>query len=119
MDKSTKNPDGVWLLDTATMALTWIGSLPIPEPTVRERIRFALLYIKSKGEGPRFIDCMKRLTKAVAFCLKPGQVAWSGKPYVTTGRSIEEEWANFNLMPCDFPQSGHGSAESLEDSSSN
>lgn len=116
---ANKSQDGIWLMNTDSLALTWIGELPLPRPTVKERIGFAMLYIRSKGNGPRCIDWMKRLAKSVAFCLKPSQVSWSGKSKVTTGRSIEEEWTSFKLMECVPPHSGHGNVESLEASSSN
>lgn len=113
-----KTNEGIWLMDTETLALTWIGGLPLPKPTLKERIGLSVIYMKSSGKGPAFMDCMKRLAKAAAFCLNPGHVSWSGKPMVTTGLSIDEEWTNFNLTECAAPHSGHGSFESLEDKSS-
>lgn len=110
--------DGMWLMDTQALTLTWIGELPLPRPSLRQRIGLAKLYIRSSGNGLTFIDWIKRLAKAVAFCLKPAQVSWSGNPMVTTGRSIEEEWANFNLTECVSPHSGQGNFDSLEAKSS-
>ncbi len=118
MKRNLQSHNGIWLLDITSLALAWSGSQPVPKPTAKERIRFAMLYIRSKGNGPRFIDCMKRLAKAVAFCLKPLHVSWSGKPMLTTGRSIEEEWANFSLTECVSPHSGHGNLDSLDAKSS-
>ncbi|MDE6415893.1 MAG: hypothetical protein K2K68_02550 [Duncaniella sp.] len=112
------NHTGLWLIDAATLTLTWAGDLPIPKPSLKERIRFAQLYIKSKGHGPTFFSLIKRLAKAVAFCLNPGQVAWSGKSKVTTGRPFDEAWNNFNVTECVSPQSGQGAADNLADKSS-
>lgn len=105
---------GVWMLDTSTLTLSWIGEWPIPKPAVRERMMFAWIYMISSRNGFRFVDFIKRSVKAFAFCLKPAHVAWSGKPNVTTGRSIEEEWTNFNLISCVLPQSGQGSPDNLD-----
>lgn len=110
---------GIWLMDLTSLSLTWAGEPPVPRPTLRERIGFVALYIRSKGDGPIFKDWIKRLAKSVAFILKPSQVSWSGNPNVTTGRSIEEEWTNFNSILCDSPQQGQGIDEILEANSSN
>lgn len=118
MRKKACNQNGIWTIDTRSLALTWIGELPVPRPTMRERIGFAMLYLTSRGKRPTFIDLMNRLAKAVAFCMKAPQVSWSGKPMVTTGLSIEEEWANFNSNRCVPPHSGHGSIDSFDDRSS-
>lgn len=118
MERNIQPHYGFWLLDTTSLTLTWAGNQPVPKPTAKERLRFAMLYIRSNGNGPRFMDCMKRLAKAVAFCLKPLHVSWSGKPILTTGRSIEEEWANFNLTECVSLHSGQGNFDSLEAKSS-
>lgn len=114
--KQTKDmrKDGAWLLDTSTLTLTWMGELPVPRITFRQRCAFAWIYFRSVGTGSRFIDCRMRLAKAVAFCMKPPQVSWSGKPNETVGRSIEEAWNSFNLTVCGFPQSGHGNPDNLE-----
>ena len=111
--------DGIWMVGTDTLNLHWIGEEPIPTPTFRERCEFARIYMRSKGQSPRLRDWIKLFAKAIAFCLKPAHVLWSGKSYVTTGRSIEEEWANFNFISCVLPQSGQGNSDSLVESSSN
>lgn len=108
--KQDKTKIGIWLIDAENLALTWAGEPPAPRPTVKERMLFARLYIKSKGKGPRLLDIIKRLAKAIAFCLNASQVSASGNPYDTVslrGSSIEEAWNNFNLTACGRPHSGH------------
>lgn len=106
--------EGIWLLDTDSLAVSIIGAPRLTKPSLKERIAIAAIYMKSKGKGPRFIRWSKRLAKGIAFCLKPTQVHGSGKPILTTGRSIEEQWANFKVTSCDLPHSGHGKTDNLE-----
>lgn len=110
---------GLWLFDGRSLQLGWAGAENPPVPSPKERLWFAICYIRSNGYGPTFISCIKRLAKAIAFCLKPSQVSWSGKPNITTGRSVEDEWASFSLNPCLPPQVGHGSSEIFRDKTSN
>ena len=111
--------EGIWLLDLSSLMLTWAGEPPIPGPSLRERIGFVALYIKSRGLGPTIMDCMKRLAKSLAFILKSSQVSWSGNPNVTTGRSIEEEWTSFKTILWDSPQQGQAKVDILAAKSSN
>ncbi len=88
------------------------------KPSLLQRIRIALVYIKSKGYGPTFRAFITRLAKAAAFCLNPLQVSSDGYPTEITGRSLAQAWNNFNTIGCVSPQSGQGSADSFADNSS-
>lgn len=114
---------GIWLFGPQTLDLVWVGAAPAPVPTVAERIRFALAHIRSNGYGPAFIPPIRRLAKAIAFCLKPSQVSVSGNEYVTTGLSepadLETAWLSFSPTLWHRPQTGHGNADSLAARSSN
>ncbi len=112
---------GVWLLEPATLTLRWIGDKPAPTPSFAERLRMAMLHIRSNGSGPVAIPAIKRCANAIAFCLKAPQVSSSGNPYDTvclSGDTIEEAWCNFNLTACTPPHSGQGNDDSFDASSS-
>ena len=108
---------GSCLFVPQTLSLVWVGDPPAPVPTLSERIRFAIAHIRSNGYGPAFIPPIRRLAKAIAFCLKPSQVSVSGNEYVTTGLSdsanIEAAWLSFSPTLWQRPQTGQGRAAIL------
>ncbi len=87
---------GAWMLDTSCLRLHWAGEMPAPKATLRERVWMAWLFLK---EARGVQNLMKRLAKATAFVLKPGQVVSSGNPYETVGLSLEEEWTGTRPSP--------------------
>ncbi len=114
-----RTANGLWLMEAGTLDIRWIGMPPVPRPTLGERLHFAALYIRSNGHGPTFIDRMMPLAKSVIFCLNPSHVSLSGKSYRTTGSlNIPAEWRR-KLTEWGLPQTGHGSADSLAERSSN
>ena len=102
---------GIWLLCTENLSFTWIGDSTAPVPTLREKMRFAEIYMRSNGYGSTLKERILKLAKAIAFCLKSAHVCLSGNEIPITGLSaagIVEEWASFNSTRWMPPQAGHG-----------
>lgn len=87
---------GAWLIDKTSGSVSWIGNSQPQKPNIYKRIIIAY-YI---GRSPRSIIPNFRLMKAVIKGLNSPQVSSSGKPIVTTGLSLEEEWTRFSRTEC-------------------